>query len=486
MNVLAALLGLAPDADPATVGVLTACLNAVPSIRGMKGAPSPISAGMATLAGTCQGAALATKLDGSNRLFAGTGKALYEASGSTWSDVSRAATYTGGSTAKWRFAQQEDVSLAANGSDTVQASASAGAFSCVAGAPVAAIVETANKFVFAANLSSGSNKIAWSALGDYTDWTASVSTQSGSTSLTDTPGGITALRRFGSTVMAFKKNSMYLGTYSGPPTIWEFDLVPGSAGAMSQESVVNIGTPENPKLVFIGEDDFYLFDGSKPVPIGTNRLRNTVFNSLEQSRYYACAALHVKDESQVYFWYPTTDSPNPDSCVVYNYKTDKWGRADRMIETAVDYVTGAVTFDQLGSLYSTFDDFPNAPFDLAFIGSSKPVPAIVDTTHSIKTLTGPCVSSSITTGDFGDDEEFSTVTNIMPRFITAPTDATLTHFYKNNSGDSLTQGATTSLSSFGQWFDLLWSARWHRLQFNFTGDWEMAAIKPTWERGETR
>ena len=88
------LLGYAPDADPTIIGVLTGAQGVVPTVRGVKGAPSPVDAGMATLAGTCQGAALAINVDGTTRLFAGTGKKLYEAGSSTWGDVSRAATYT--------------------------------------------------------------------------------------------------------------------------------------------------------------------------------------------------------------------------------------------------------------------------------------------------------------------------------------------------------------------------------------------------------
>src|SRR6185503_10549038 len=135
---LVQLLGYAPDADNTVIGVLTQCSGVVPSLKGMKGAPSPAVTPLGALAATCQGAVVAVKLDGTTRLIAGTGKALYEAATSTWSDVSRAATYTASSTARWRFAQQANVSLAANGADTIQASVSTGAFSCIAGAPVAA------------------------------------------------------------------------------------------------------------------------------------------------------------------------------------------------------------------------------------------------------------------------------------------------------------------------------------------------------------
>jgi hypothetical protein len=91
--------------------------------------------------------------------------------------------------------------------------------------------------------------------------------------LVSSQGSITAGRRFGSVIVVYKKNSMYLGVYVGPPTVWEFNLIQGDAGALSQEVVVNIGTAENPKHIFMGEDDFYVYDGSKPIRIGTNRVK---------------------------------------------------------------------------------------------------------------------------------------------------------------------------------------------------------------------
>src|ERR1051326_2102998 len=131
------LLGYAPDADESIPGILVNASGVVPSLRGMKGAPSPASSGMATLAATCVGSALLTKLDGTTRLIAGAPQKLYEAGASTWTDVSRAATYTTSTTGVWRFAQQGNVSFGANGADTIQASVSTGAFSCIAGAPIA-------------------------------------------------------------------------------------------------------------------------------------------------------------------------------------------------------------------------------------------------------------------------------------------------------------------------------------------------------------
>jgi hypothetical protein len=478
--VIVHLLGYSPDADPTIPGVLTACNGVVPSLKGMKGAPSPVSVNLATLAATCMGAAAVTKLDGTNRVFSGTEKYLYETGASTWSDVSRAATYSTGVSGRWRFAQQGNVSFAANGADTMQASVSTGAFSCIAGAPIADIVETVGKFVFAIKTSSNAHGVQWSALNDYTLWTASVATQSGSDTLTSSPGPLTAGRKFGNSLIVYKKNSMYLGVNVGPPNVWEFGLIPGDAGALSQEVVVNIGTPEHPKHILMGEDDFYVYDGSKPIRVGTNRVKQEVFGALTQSRFYACTSLHDRDNSLVYFYYPTIDSALPNKCVVYNYRTDRWGRDDFQVEATVDFIQAAVSYDGLGSLYATYDDFPLVSYDSAFVGASKPRPAVFTTSHVVKTMTGPSGSTSLTTGDYGDDQRFNTITRVRPRFLTAPSTAVLTNYYRNNTGDSLTTDVSTEISS-GKW-DVIRDARWHRLQMVFGGDWEMAGFSPEWEK----
>ena len=478
---LVELLGFAPDADPTIVGVLTNCSGVVPSLRGLKGAPGAADTPLASLAATCMGAAVLAKIDGTLRFIAGTAKNLYEAGASTWTDVSRAATYTAStSSGRWRFAQQGDVSLAADGADTIQASSS-GAFSCISGAPVAAIVETVGKFVFALNTSSSAQGIQWSALNNYTSWAASIATQAGSDTLVGTSGAITAGRKFGNTIIVYKKNSMFIGVYVGPPNIWQFDQIHGTAGALSQEVVVNIGTPENPKHIVMGEDDFYVYDGSRPVPIGTNRVKTHVFGQLVTSRFAACMALHDKKNSLVYFYYPSIDTQFPNSCVVYNYRTDKWGVDDRQIEATVEYVAPALTYDGLGGRYATYGDFPNVAYDAAFLGSTAVQPGVFNMSHMLKTLTGPASSTSLTTGDYGDDERFNTLTRIRPRFLTAPTTARLTNYYRDNTGAALQTDATTDLSSAGG-FDVIRDARWHRLQMNFTGDWEMAGFHPDWEK----
>jgi hypothetical protein len=75
----------------------------------------------------------------------------------------------------------------------------------------------------------------------------------------------------------------------------------------------------------------------------------------------------------------------------------------------------------------------------------------------------------------------TTTTRVYPRFIVSPDTASQTNYYKQTSGDDLTTDATVNISS-GR-FDFMREARWHRLQWTFTGDWEMSGFAPEWEVG---
>lgn len=456
----------------------------VPTLRGMAGGPalqnpSGISG---ALAAACQGAASLRKLDESVRNLAGTGTALFEISAGAWSDVTRVSggAYSLGSDVRWRFSQFGNVSLAVAKSDTLQASSS-GAFANVTGAPKAGGVEVVGQFVFLWNTDEatfGDSPHRWwcSAKGDHTDWSPTISTECATALITSTSGKIRSMKRFGPHIMAYKLNSMHLGIYAGQPSIWNFDReISSQTGALSHEAVVDVGTPEEPRHIFMGFDDFYEFNGGRPRPLGQGWVKETVYNELNKTYMERAIALHDRANSLIYFFYPSGASNNPDKCVVYNYKTQRWGRADRQIEAAFEYSTVGISYDDLGTTYSTYHDLPNISYDSTIWTSGFPVPAVFNTSHTLQSLDGESTECGFRLGDIGDDEKFLTISRVRPRFTTAPTSATLVNYYRNNLGDSLTTGATTSLSS-GK-FDMKRSARWHRLDHTFQGPVEVGALE---------
>lgn len=487
------LLGYAPDADPTIPGVIVDCGAWVPSFKGYEAAPSPQASTITSaLAAACKGAGVLRKLDETTRFFAGSATKLYESSGSGWTDRTRAVggDYALASDHRWRFAQFGDVSLAVAKSDILQSSTT-GAFANVgASIPKASIVETVGQFVFLADVNDqgalagyGDSPDRWwcCAKGDHTIWAPSTSTEATSGRLTSSPGKIRAMRRFGERVVAYKHRSMFIGEYRGAPQVWNFIELPGQVGAACQEVVVNIGSPEEPKHIFMGFDDFYEFDGSRVRPIGENWVKENVFTNLNKSYAEQAIALHDVMNSRVYFFYPIAASVFPDKCVVYNYKTGKWGRDDRQIQAAAEYISSGLTYDGLGTSFSTYNDLPSLSYNSSFWTSAFPIPAIFNTSNQLRTLDGTPGTSTYTTGDIGDENVWSMVYRVRPRFLTSPSTGSMVNYYRENLGDSLSTGATTSLSS-GK-FDVMREARWHRFQFDFTGSVELPGNDITLTKG---
>jgi hypothetical protein len=469
----------APDADNTVPGVVVDMTSMVPSLKGYKAAPTASDPNLDALASACFGAAVVRKLDNTTRFVAGLATKLYEISGSTWVDVSRAVGGNYGASAdiRWDFTQFGNITLATNKADTVQYSAS-GAFANITGAPKAKLIETVNQFVMVADTddtSFGDSPDRWwcCAQGDYTDWTPNTATQCVSGRLTSAPGRINALKRLGDGIVAYKDRSMYLASYVGAPEVWSFQEIPGDIGCMAQGGVVDIGAAH----VFVGYDNFYLFDGSRPTPIG-NLLKDWFFTDLYTDYAYRIRTVHDRQSSNVYFFYPSRSGGGAlDACIVYNYRVGKWGVDDRTIEETVDYVSAGLTYDgAFAAAYTYATVEAGLTYDSPLLVAGQPAPAYINTSHDVMLLTGAGNAWSFTTNDFGDDNVCFLLKRVRPRFLTAPTSATMQNFYRMVQGGSLTTGETVSYSSTYGAFDVLRSARWHRLLISGTGGGELGAL----------
>lgn len=466
--------GFAPGVDPTTPGVVVDCTNMLPTIRGLKAAPVGEDLGLGALAADCLGAAMVRKIDDSSRVFAGTTSNLYEFS-SGW--TSRGSGYTGTATSKWRFAQFGDASIATNYSDAVQVSTST-TFSALAGTPPkAAIVETAAGFVMLADYNDGSNIFhdGWwcSGLYDHTQWTPSASTQAANGRLLDTHGRITALRQMGNSIVAYKDNSIYLGQYVGPPIIWQWSLVAHDCGAYSQEAVVNISGVH----YFMGRNGLFMYDGSRPVPIGAIEVREWLKTNIHQEFVTNVKASFDSKTSLIYWFYPSNSSSSGvcDEAIVYNTITGKFGRFTKSVQAVFDYQTPPMTWLSLGSLYATWTWPTSTTWASPIFYGSLVGASFMGTDKKLYSMTGNASDASITTGDFGDDFSYSTIKRVKPRFLDAPDSAQLVHSYKANEGDNLQTGVTVATFNDGK-FDLLKSARFHRVKLNTVGNCELSAI----------
>jgi len=469
-----------PDAPQTTPTILVE-VEAVPTVRGYAGPPSLVSAGYANIGAECTGAALLFKLDGSTRLIAGTTTRLYEGGGGSWTDVSRGANYSTGDV-RWTFAQFGNTTFASNKSTQLQSSTS-GAFADVANAPKCALLETVGGFLFAANTDDtgtglttgyGDQEHRWwcsPLFAPTTTWAPSITTQANTGLLVSSPGGIKAARRLGDQIALYKDRAIHVGTYVGPPEVWRFDQVPGEVGCQSNSAVISIGSAH----LFVGYEDFYLFDGSRPVAIGEG-VREWFFDRLDKQYAYLITGAHDRNNSSVWWWYPVNGETTLDQAIIYNYKTQTWGHASIPITIPLLAITSGISYDNLGASFTTYEDLPNISYDSPFWQSSSPVMAVFDQSDDLYTLTGASTSSYVQTGLLGAEGMYSFCSRVRALYGTKPTAANITAYQMDEAGTILDTNETTSVN--GDRFDVLQSARWHAFRLSFTGPTEVQKITP--------
>jgi hypothetical protein len=467
------LLGFAPDKPTTDPGIVVDCTHWVPYESGMRAAESATSYSDA-LAAECLGAATLTLLDSSRRVFAGTSTKLYELSGTSWTDVAAAGNYSLGSASRWTFTQFGDRSLASNIDTTIQSSNGSGAFAAVSGAPKARVVESVlssgGGFVLAFDTidgTYGTRPDAWwcCAVNDPTSWTPSVPAQCATGRLLGYEGKITAARKFGGDrIVAYKAQSLYVGQYVGPPGVWSWTELPGY-GCVGADAVANLGTAH----FVVGEDDIYIFDGVRAIPVAKDVRQWFIDNSSGTYRYRTIV-VHDRDADLVRVFFPSsgTSTGAPDTCLVYHLRTQQWGRDDMTIEAALIFNTPTTTFDADSG---TFDGGASGIFDE--IPPGNKIIAVFNSSHILQTLDGDPGSSSFTLHDIGDDSQVSRVTEARLRYMTQPTTASISAFYSMATGGSVTTGPTQSAydvpANGSNVFPIRQTGRWHRLKFNFTG-----------------
>jgi hypothetical protein len=471
------MLSYAPDLDPTTPDVLTACDGYVPTIRSYKPMPSQVEKTDA-LGGECRGLYLGVKLDNTTRLFAGQATSIQQLDAASWTNRG---TYTTHSD-KWQFAQFGNVSLACRLDQKVQASTT-GSFSDIAAAPKAKVIATSNSFVMVGNYDDGVNVVpdGWFCSGfyDHTNWTPAIATQCANGRLFDTPGEITAIHRLGDDLVFFKKDSCYHARYVGPPIVWEFRLVSPSSGCFSQDCVCNIGNA----LIWASEFDFWYYDGASPPRSIGDGIRNMWSHAVFPAYRNKTIAHHDINNFTVFFWYVSFQNPGAaklDKFVCYNYRSNRWGAGSMIIEDVMRYDFGITYGDIAASGVGSYDDHAGGTdtYDVALWGDSKaPKLTVINDSHKLATVDGTPGVSSMTTGDIGEVDQVTLLRRVTPKLLSTPDSATLTYYGREHVDDEAIADGSTLMDSRRR-FDFFNTARWHRVKLETTGPCEITGFKP--------
>jgi len=305
----------------------------------------------------------------------------------------------------------------------------------------------AANFVFIGNcgnwstVTGSADILAWSAIGDHTDWRVNPQvTQSSYAQFVDTPGAITAVRPFRDGIIVFKATSMYRGRYvgAGPNSpIWDFERISDKIGCVGHRSVTNI----EQALVFVGWRDVYMYEGTRPQSI-----TDGIFSLIQTDLFVGSSRVplllgHNQHTNEVWLSGYTRS-------FIWNYRLNRWGMLSSTqtaqpvpCDTNVDNLSVITVTSVSGGLptVSTTDDHINL-YTLRIIdGVTK------------NRNTAATTNCYLTTGWFGQPDKLLTVQRVNPVYTLRPTTLTnveLTAYGSMTPSDGTALGTAKLNASF--------------------------------------
>lgn len=136
-------------------------------------------------------------------------------------------------------------------------------------------------------------------------------------------------------LVVFKERSIWMGYATGDSDIFQFDQKVTGAGCAAPATVESLGD----KLIFLGWDDVYVFNGIDYESVGSE-IEQELFDNLAPGDMDKCFGVIIEDQKEYWLFVPSVNSDYCDTAWVFNYKLNSWTKHDF---AAVDGSTNGIS-----------------------------------------------------------------------------------------------------------------------------------------------
>ena len=179
------------------------------------------------------------------------------------------------------------------------------------------LLVTAERSLLALAASGDARKVAWSDLEDNTVWTPSSANNAGSVIL-QTTGKIVCAKRVRGQNLILTDIDAHTLTYVGQPFVYQAEIAGRACGVVSANAVSVLDN----MAVWMGIKGFHIFDGYvKPLSC---EVYDYVFNNLNVNQISKVYAVNNAQYNEVWWFYPSANSNENDSYVVWDYLENHW------------------------------------------------------------------------------------------------------------------------------------------------------------------
>jgi hypothetical protein len=181
----------------------------------------------------------------------------------------------------------------------------------------AAVMTTAERFVFALGASGNPRKVSWCDQENNTTWTPSATNQAGDFEL-NSVGSLKCGKRVRGINLLFTDVDVHAATYIGLPYVYSFEKAGSGCGVISSQAVAAIDTA----AIWMSKSGFWVYDGYvKPL---VSDVGDYIFQNINYNQASKVYAVHNSKYGEIIWFYPSSASNENDSYVVYNYREGHW------------------------------------------------------------------------------------------------------------------------------------------------------------------
>jgi hypothetical protein len=290
----------------------------------------------------------------------------------------------------------------------------------------------------------------WSAIGDPTNFptagtSAAAAVQSGRINLYGNGGWVRkVIPRVGTLdAVILQERAVYRCTYVGSPDVFAFQPMEGGRGTPSPGSVARFGG----WFIYLGEDGFYLNDGTQSIGIGAGKVDRTFYETVNQSKLDRVIST-IDPINKLYICaYPSVSSAgDPDTLLMYSWAAQQWSPPTSVtIEYLATIGSVGYTLEALDA-FGTLETLPASLDSRIWAGSAKPALGAFNTSHQLGGFTGASMAASFETGDADGQGERFMVRGFRP--IVSGASATITGKigYRESENESVAYSSSTAVN----------------------------------------
>ena len=215
--------------------------------------------------------------------------------------------------------------------------------------------------------------IRWSDVGNYNDWTPSVTNQAGGYHI---PTGSVIRRGFQGPTQQYwwTDIDLYVAQYTGPPFVYGFSKIGTGCGLIASKAVAQVGST----IYWMSQKQFFMTSGSNaPQPIPCS-VWDYVFQNMDWNNVDNVEAAPNSQFNEISWFFPSVNSPNGenDSYVCYNVLYNEWDYGslsrtawiDQSVLTTSTGLYGPIGAGSDGYIYihETSNDNAGVPINASF------------------------------------------------------------------------------------------------------------------------